>query len=367
MADQAPTMKAVVFKKPYSVAYQEVPRPTEPGEGEAIVRVMACGLCGSDIHPYRGAEKGLQRDTVCGHEFAGIVEEVGQGVQLKPGQRVAASFTTACGHCWFCSHGLSSRCDTVQLFGWINEENSCGIHGGQAQFVRVPYADGTLMVLPDHVSFEEGVLVGDIFSTGYFCAKNALSALSDAKMAPSEMTVAVVGCGPVGLCAIISARLLGVETVYAIDRVQSRLNLAKNLGAIAIAPGDSPIDAACAASATRSGRGVDAALEVVGAYDALDLCFRLVRPGGVVSSVGVHAHDKGFPISPEQCYDKNITFRSGRCPARSLMSEVCSMLDKADISRVISHRVPLSSASEMYAKFESQAPGVFKVIFDPWA
>ncbi|KAJ1804269.1 hypothetical protein LPJ75_005630, partial [Coemansia sp. RSA 2598] len=351
MSDQELAMKAVVFKEPFSVEYQDVPRPTDPGEGEAIVRVIACGLCGSDIHSYRGAEKGLQRDTVCGHEFAGIVEEVGQGVQLRPGQRVAASFTTACGHCWFCKHDLSSRCDIVQLFGWINEKDGCGLHGGQAQFVRVPYADGTLMALPDDVSFEEGVLVGDIFSTGYFCAKKALSALSDARMQPDEMTLAVVGCGPVGLCAIISARLLGVETVYAIDKVQSRLDLAKKLGAIAIAPGDSPIDTACAASATRSGRGFDAALEVVGSYDALALCFRLVRPGGVVSSVGVHAHDKGFPVSPEQCYECNVTFCSGRCPARSLMPEVCAMLKKADVSRIISHRVPLSTASEMYAKF----------------
>ncbi|KAJ2376391.1 hypothetical protein IW150_002019 [Coemansia sp. RSA 2607] len=359
-------MNAVVFKKPFEVSYEQVPRPTNPQKGEAIVRVMACGLCGSDLHPFRGAEEGLRPDTVCGHEFAGIVEEVGEDVALKPGQRVAASFTTACGNCWFCSHGLSSRCDTVQLFGWIGEDGN-GIHGGQAQFVRVPHADGTLMALSDDISYDEGVLLGDIFSTGYFCAKNALSALSDSRMDPKDMTVAVVGCGPVGLCAIASALQLGFGTVYAIDRAQSRLELAKKLGAISIAPGDSPIDTACAATVTKSGRGIDAALEVVGAYDALDLCFKLVRPGGVVSSVGVHAHDKGFPVSPEQCYDKNITFRSGRCPARSLMPELCKILKESGIVQIISHHVPLSRASEMYRKFESQAPGVFKVVFDPWA
>ncbi|KAJ1943121.1 hypothetical protein GGF37_002794 [Kickxella alabastrina] len=364
MSDEAPAMNAVVFKKPYEVSYERVPRPINPQAGEAIVRVMACGLCGSDLHPYRGAEKGLREDTICGHEFAGIIEEAGKGVTFARGQRVAASFTTACGTCWFCTHNLSSRCDTVQLFGWVNE-SGCGIHGGQAQFVRVPHANGTLMALPDNVSFDEGVLLGDIFATGYFCAKNAMSALADSQMTPAEMTITVVGCGPVGLCAIISAKLLGVGTIYAIDRVKSRLDMAAGVGAIAVAPGKSPLDVNCAV--TQSGRGMDAVLEVVGTFDALDLCFQLVRPGGVVSSVGVHAHDKGFPVSPEQCYDKNITFRTGRCPARSLMPEVCQLLQSADIGRIISHRVPLSAASEMYRKFETQEKGVYKVIFDPWA
>ncbi|KAJ2719813.1 hypothetical protein GGI07_004982 [Coemansia sp. Benny D115] len=364
----AETMDAVVFKEPYKVSFEKVPRPTHPQAGEAIVRVMACGLCGSDLHPYRGAEKGLRKNTVCGHEFAGVVEEVGEGVNLICGQRVASSFTTACGTCWFCTHNLSSRCETVQLFGWVNEDGS-GLHGGQAQFIRVSHANGTLMPLPEDVSFEEGVLLGDIFATGYFCAKNALGALlsDDSQLLPAEMSVAVVGCGPVGLCAVIGAQILGFGTIYAIDRVQSRLDIAQRLGAIPIAPKESPVDVLCASSASQSGRGVDAVLEVVGAFDALDLSFKVVRPGGVVSSVGVHAHDKGFPVSPEQCYDKNVTFRSGRCPARSLMPEMCSLLRNVDITRIISHRVPLSTASKMYDRFEKQDDGVFKVIFDPWA
>ncbi|KAJ2353318.1 hypothetical protein IWW50_006751 [Coemansia erecta] len=350
------TMKAVVFKEPYKVSYEDVERPSNPQAGEAIVRVKACGLCGSDLHPYRGAEAGLRAGTVCGHEFAGIVEEVGAGVQLAPGERVAASFTTACGSCWFCTHSLSSRCDSAQLFGWVDEANK-GVHGGQAQFVRVPHADGTLMRLPDDVSFEDGVLLGDILSTGFFCAKNALAMLADSNIPLAQLSVAVVGCGPVGLCAVASARMLGFGQVFAVDRVQSRVDAAVQLGA-----------QSQGLKAANEGRGVDAVLEVVGAYEALKLGFELVRAGGVVSSVGVHAHDRGFPVSPGECYDKNVTFRSGRCPARSLMDEVSQLVKSTDIARhIVSHRVPLAAASEMYEKFEAQKDGILKVIFDPWA
>ncbi|KAJ2208357.1 hypothetical protein IW145_000805 [Coemansia sp. RSA 521] len=350
------TMKAVVFKEPYKVRYEEVERPSDPQAGEAIVRVKACGLCGSDLHPYRGSEAGLRAGTVCGHEFAGTVEEVGAGVELVPGERVAASFTTACGTCWFCTHSLSSRCDNAQLFGWIDEANE-GIHGGQAQFVRVPHADGTLMRLPKDVSFEEGVLLGDILSTGYFCAKNALTMLADSNIPPAQLSVAVIGCGPVGLCAVASARMLGFGQIFAIDRVQSRVDTAVKLGA-----------QSQGYETANDGRGVDAVLEVVGAYEALKLSFEIVRMGGVVSSVGVHAHDKGFPVSPGQCYDKNVTFKSGRCPARSLMSEVSQLVKTTDVVRhIISHRVPLAAAAEMYEQFEAQKDGILKVVFDPWA
>ncbi|KAJ1995272.1 hypothetical protein GGI25_002288 [Coemansia spiralis] len=358
-------MKAAIFKQPYEVAYADIARPSDPQEGEAIVRVMACGLCGSDLHPYRGAEKGLQPGTVCGHEFAGVIEQVGAGVSLAPGTRVAASFTTACGQCWFCTHSLSSRCKSARLFGWIDESGS-GVHGGQAQFVRVPHADTTLVGLPDDVSFEEGVLAGDIFSTGYFCAKNALNALADSGLSPCDLTVVVIGCGPVGLCAVAGARMLGFGHMYAIDRVESRLQMAQQLGATPVYPGQNPDDTIKAATAHNGGYGADAVLEVVGAYEALDLSFQLVRPGGVVSSVGVHAHDRGFPVSPEQLYNKNITFCSGRCPARSLMEESIQLVSLSGILQIISHRVPLSHAPEMYAKFEKQADGILKVIFDPW-
>ncbi|KAJ2304399.1 hypothetical protein IWW55_002447 [Coemansia sp. RSA 2706] len=350
------TMKAVVFDEPYKVSYGDVERPSNPQPGEAIVRVMACGLCGSDLHPYRGSEAGLRTGTVCGHEFAGIVEEVGSGVKLTPGERVAASFTTACGRCWFCTHALSSRCDSAQLFGWVDEAGQ-GIHGGQAQFVRVPHADGTLMRLPDDVTFEEGVLLGDIMATGYFCAKNALSLLADSGIPPEQLSVAVVGCGPVGLCAVASARALGFGQIFAVDRVQSRVDAAVKLGALGQG-----------LESANDGRGMDAVLEVVGAYEALKLSFALVRAGGVVSSVGVHAHDKGFPVTPGECYDKNVTFRSGRCPARSLMNEIGELVKSTDIARhIISHRVPLATASEMYEKFEAQKDGILKVVFDPWA
>ncbi|ORX66778.1 putative alcohol dehydrogenase [Linderina pennispora] len=313
------------------------------------------------MHPYRGAEKGLRPGTVCGHEFAGVVEQVGSGVALDVGQRVAASFTTACGDCWYCTHHLSSRCDAVKL------PRAIGIHGGQAQFVRVPNANGTLMALPDDVSFEEGVLIGDIFSTGYFCAKNALSTLSEAGIPVAELSIAVVGCGPVGLCAVMCAKQLGFGTIYAIDRVESRLQMSERLGAIPVSLDKSPAKIIGDATVAGSRHGVDGVLEVVGNYGALQLAFELVRPGGVVSSVGVHAHDKGFPVSPEQCYDKNITYRCGRCPARSLMDELVPLIRGCNATQIISHRVPLTRAVEMYKMFDSQADGALKVIFDPWA
>ncbi|KAJ2711186.1 hypothetical protein H4R19_003367 [Coemansia spiralis] len=350
------TMKAVVFKGLCEVSYEDVERPCNAQAGEAIVRVMACGLSGWDLNQYRGYEDGPVVGTVCGHDFAGVVEEAGAGVELAVGARVAGCFTTSCGECWFCTRSLSSRCERGQLFGWRAADGS-GLHGAQAQFVRVPLANGTLVPLANSMSYEDGVLLGNALTTGYFCAKGAIALLAEADADKSQLSVAVLGCGPVGLCAVASAKALGVGTVYAVDSVTARVAAAVRLGARDLPP-----------AAANGGRGVDAVLEAAGTSHSLDLAFKMVRIGGVVSAVGVHARAGGFPVTAADCYDKNVTFRSGRCPARSLVPEVVALLKPADITRhVVSHRVPLSAAPDIYEQLVAHANGMLKAIFNPWA
>lgn len=348
-------MKALTFAGRETVRFESVAEPAIASPSDALVEVRLSAICGSDLHVYHEREKGLDPGTVLGHEFVGEVVETGSSVtSIKPGDRVASPFTTNCGRCFFCTRGLSCRCPEGQLFGWV--EGGEGLQGAQAERVRVPLADSTLLKLPDAVSDEDGLLLGDVLSTGDFCA--------DLAGVDATGVYAVVGCGPVGLMAIVAARHRGAERIVAVDAVPERLELARTFGARPASYKDgSPLDVVHEAT---EGRGADAVLEVVGSPAATRLAVDLVRPGGVVASVGVHTEEH-FAFGPAEAYDKNLTYRSGRCPARNQMERLLPLVSEGryPLSTVISHRLPLEDGPRAYALFDRKQDGCTKVVLRP--
>jgi threonine dehydrogenase-like Zn-dependent dehydrogenase len=287
-----------------------------------------------------------------GHEFTGEIVETGRAVKkFKTGTKVMSPFSTSCGKCFYCLKGLTSRCVQSQLFGWV--ENQKGLQGGQAEYVRVPLADATLLEIPEGIDWEHALLLGDIIPTGFFCARQA-------GIHPSE-THAVIGCGPVGLMAILGARELGAEKIYAIDTLPERLAIARSFGAIPV--NASATDPILVMKDVTEGRGADAVMEAVGNKATGKLAYELVRPGGIISMVGV-CTDQHMPFSPTDAYNKNLTFKVGRCPARSLMNELTAVVrsQKYDYASVITHRLSLSEGVVGYDLFANKKENCLKVI-----
>jgi threonine dehydrogenase-like Zn-dependent dehydrogenase len=348
-------VKALTYHGPGSVRCEDAPDPAIADPGDAIVRVEASAICGSDLHVYEGRERGLDEGTVLGHEFAGRIVSAGAGVVSRAiGDRVVSPFTTSCGSCFYCARGLSARCARGRLFGWV--EAGAGLHGGQAELVRVPMADATLFPVPDDLALELALFLGDVLATGYHGAMLAGAA--------PGVACAVIGCGPIGLAGIVCARELGAETVYAVDTIPERLALAARFGATAV-DAKSGHAATIMRSATE-GRGADAVLEAVGSPDAGRLAYELVRPGGTIAVVGVH-HETGFAFSPANAYDKNLTYRTGRCPARGLMEAVLPIARRRrdDLAAIVTHRLPLSEGSGAYELFAAKRDGCIKVVLTP--
>lgn len=348
-------MKALTFQGKQKIRYQDVDDPRIESPRDAIVKVSLTAVCGSDMHVYLEREKGLDRGTVMGHEFVGEVVEAGSGVGgVKVGDLVASPFTTSCGECFFCQSGLPGRCTSGQLFGWV--QNGAGLHGGQAEYVRVPLADSTLVPLPEGVLKEEGLLLGDVFSTGWYCADMA-------ETGPGGV-YAVVGCGPVGLMAVVGAKDRGAGKIFAIDSIQYRLEIAARFGAVPI--DFSKEDPAGIILDATDGRGADAVLEAVGSADAGRSAYQLVRPGGIIAVAGVHTEEH-FVFSPAEAYDKNLTYRVGRCPARRYMEQLMPVLQekKYDITAIISHRMRLEDGAEAYAKFDKRLEDCVKIVLEP--
>lgn len=345
-------MQAVTFQGKKNVKYETVAEPILEQPTDAIVKVHLAGICGSDLHPYHEREKGLDAGTVMGHEFVGEIVECGKDVRrFKAGQRVCCPFTTNCGVCYYCRIGLTCRCVHGQLFGWRSQ--GAGLHGGQAEYVRVPLADTTLLEIPENVSLPAALLLGDVLSTGFFCAENAGVAAGH--------TCAVLGCGPVGLMAVIAARELGAGQLFAIDEVPERLQLAEKFGATPVNfqlhPPQEIIEAAT------EGRGADTVLEVVGNAAAARAAFELIRSGGVISTVGVHT-ETDMAFSPGQAYDKNLTYKNGRCPARYYMEKLLPLLQKEayEFTAVITHHLPLANGAKGYQLFDEKKDRCIKAV-----
>ena len=337
-------MKALTFQSVREVAVSDLPDARVEEPTDVVVRVELGAICGSDLHVFRGAEAGLDQGTVLGHEFAGEVVEVGSAVErIAVGDRVVAPFSTSCGVCPSCERGLTSRCERGELFGWV--EGGRGLHGGQAELVRVPLADGSLVKIPDGRD-PAALFAGDVMSTGMFLAE-----MGDAGPGKS---VAVIGCGPVGLMAAIAAREAGAEEVFALDFLPERLELARSFGA-------TPVDAKETAQLPQ---GVDAALEAVGSPASTRLAFDLLRPGGTLAAAGVHV-EPHLAFSPGEAYDKNLTYRAGRAPARRFLERALELGARHGIERIVSHRLRLDEGAEGYRIFDGRLDGATKVLLEP--
>lgn len=348
-------MRALTFHGRRDVRVETVadPRIVEPGD--ALVRVRLAAVCGSDLHVYHERERGLDAGTVMGHEMMGEILEVGSAVtSVRPGDRVLSPFSTSCGRCPACREGLTARCPRGQLFGWV--AGGRGLAGVQAELARVPLADGTLVVVPGEIDDETALLLGDVVATGWYCARNA-------GVRPGIGATVVVGCGPVGLMAVVAAREQGAETLFAVDAVAERLELAKHFGAHPLALDEDPVAALLEAT---GGRGAEAVLEVVGSAAAGRLAWELVRPGGTISIVGVH-NEPVFSFSPAEAYDKNLTLRIGRCPARAMLAEVLPVArsGRHDLTASVSHRMPLEDGPRAYEMFDRKLDGCTKVVLRP--
>jgi threonine dehydrogenase-like Zn-dependent dehydrogenase len=348
-------MRAVTFQGKRSVTVESVPDPRLESPTDAVVKVHLAGICGSDLHVYHERERGLDRGTVMGHEFVGEIVELGDDVRsFVKGSRVLSPFTTSCGGCSYCREGLTARCGSGELFGWVQEGR--GLHGAQAEYVRVPLAESTLVRVPDGVGEKEALLLGDVLSTGFFGARMA-------GVRPGGRA-AVVGCGPVGLMAVAAARELGAEEIFAIDSIPERLALAERFGATPV--DHSRQDVPAVVREATGGRGADGVVEAVGSAAAGRLAVDLVRTGGTLAIVGVHTEDE-LPFSPSEAYDKNLTFRTGRCPARAILEELIPLVQekKYDMAAAISHERPLDEGAAGYRIFDRKEDGCIKVALRP--
>ncbi len=345
-------MKAVCFQDINVVECREIAEPVLENHGDAIVQIELAGLCGSDLHPFFGRELGLDPGTVMGHEFVGQILEVGQDVRsFKAGDRVFAPFSTSCGNCFYCSGGLTSRCEHGQLFGWRSD--GVGLHGGQAERVRVPLADGTLMLVPPEMTAETALLLGDNFSTGYYCAEMA--------SVNSTGTFVIVGCGTVGVMAVLAAKSMGAKNLLVLDQVKSRLEIAEKHGAESFTTIQ---EVNKRVAELTDGRGADAVMELVGLPEAMGTSFKLLRPGGILSVIGCHC-TPDFSFSPVDAYNKNLTYRTGRCPARHYMQGLSERAATGEfkLDAFITHYFAMEDCKEAYDVFSQRKNGCLKAAF----
>lgn len=346
-------MRALTFTNS-EVAFGDAPEPEILEPTDAIVRMRAAGICGSDLHLIHERVPGLRDGSVLGHEIVGIVEAVGTEVAtVRPGDRVVASFLIACGSCWSCIRGETNQCEELRALGYGMFLGD--LDGAQAERVRVPVADVNLLPLPPQVSDEAAVFVGDILTTGVYIAERS-------GVAPGT-SVSVVGAGPVGLMTILAARGRGADTVYAIDLDPARLELAAELGAI-------PIDASAkdpvvAIQKATGERGSDIAIECVGATQTLLTALDLVRPNGTVGVIGVHVDlEMTFPLG--EVWRKGLRIEMGAtCPVHAYWREALELIASGaiDPTLVVTDRMQLADGVEAYRRFDARES--LKVILTP--
>jgi len=391
-------MKANCWMGLRSMEVQEVPDPQILNQRDVIVKVSSTAICGSDLHLYNGHVPTMVPGDVMGHEFMGEVVEIGRDVKnVKVGDRVVVAFPIACGNCGQCKRELYSTCENSNPNAWLAEKqwghSPCGIFGyshtlggfagGQAQYVRVPFADvGTIKIEDDTLPDESVLFLSDIFPTGYMGAE-----MCDIK--PGD-TVAVWGCGPVGQFAIASAYMLGADRVIAIDRFEYRLQMAREkAGAVTLNYED--VDIYTALKDMTGGRGPDHCIDAVGleahthsplyAYDrvkqtlmqetdrpiALRQAIMACRNGGTVSVIGVYAGfvDK-FPMGA--IVNRSLTIKAGQCHVQRYMRPLLDRIQNREIdpSFVITHKMGLDEAPKGYDIFNRKLDACEKIVLNPW-
>lgn len=337
-------MLAAVWHGGDKICLEQRPLPEIQEPRDAIVRVTRSTICTSDLHIRHGAVPQALPGIILGHEFVGEIVEAGTALRLRPGDRVAANCETFCGDCWFCRRGYINNCVHG---GWML---GCRIDGCQAEYVRVPFADMGLTKIPPTVTDEQALFIGDILSSGYFGAE-----LSEIR--PGD-TVAVLGAGPVGLCAAQCARLFGAGKVAVIDIDPFRLEIARQNGAdVVINP--SEMDATEAVLALTQGRGADSVIECAGGGDTFQTAWKLARPNGMVALVAMYEEAQKLPL-PDM-YGKNLIFKTGGVDARHcgiLMDLIAAGRLRTDF--LITHRGPLTEILEGYRVFENHLENCLK-------
>jgi threonine dehydrogenase-like Zn-dependent dehydrogenase len=389
-------MKAVCFYDKNEVRVQEVPDPQILRPRDAILRVTTTAICGSDLHLYHGVMPTLKKGDILGHEFMGEVVEVGTEVRtLKKGDRVVVPFTIACGRCFFCEKQLWSLCDNSNPNAWMPEElygfSGSGLFGythmyggyagGQAEYVRVPFADVGPIKVPEGLTDEQVLFLSDIFPTGYMAAENC-------GIEPGD-TIAVWGCGPVGQFCIKSAFLLGAERVIALDKIPERLRMAYEQSGAEVLNYEE-VNVVEALREMTGGRGPDACIDAVGLeahgtsigeiYDWTKQVMRLgtdrpnvlrqaiqaCRKGGTVSVPGVYGGllDK-LPFGA--AFAKGLTFKMGQTHVHRYLRPLLERIERGEInpSFVITHRVPLEQAADAYRTFDQKEDECIKVVLKP--
>jgi 2-desacetyl-2-hydroxyethyl bacteriochlorophyllide A dehydrogenase len=347
------TMKAALLRRPYEVVLDEVPIPKLENPKDVLLKVELTAICGSDLHPYKGRVE-LEDDVILGHEFLGtVVETADPAGPVQVGDRAVASYVVNCGECFWCHRGDMARCIGARIFGVGIAMG--GLGGGQAEYVVVPNADTTLKKLPvaSAGTDEDMLFVGDILTTGYEAVRRAVN--------PGD-TVAVVGAGPVGLCAAMSAVALGAAQVVVIDKVPDRLKEAETIGAIAVnADTDDPADAVLDLT---DWRGADLVVEAVGHESALQSACGIVRSGGTISVPGLYTED-AISLPYGNLWLKGITLQGGLANVVGYRDEVTALVcaGKLSPSRIISHRMGLSEVSEAYRLFADRK--AMKIVLDP--
>jgi 2-desacetyl-2-hydroxyethyl bacteriochlorophyllide A dehydrogenase len=344
-------MRAVTFQKPGDVRVEERPEPTLENPDEAIIKVDATGICGSDLHIYNGRVR-IEPGFTIGHEFVGTVLEAGDQVtRVAPGDRVCGCFHTACGTCFFCMRGEYHECEAKRTFGHGGTLGS--LQGTQAERALVPHADMTLRKVPDHVSDDVALFAGDVMGTGYH-------AVAAGGVGPGD-SVAVLGLGPVGLCAVQTGVAAGAAPVLAIDTVDDRLDVARRFGATPVhLTEESPRDVA---KLLTDGRGVDVAVDAVGHPDALDLAIRLARNAGTVVAIGVYA--ERCEVHMGLVWLKGLTLRAGPANVIGHFDRVLGMLSAGllDPTPLVTHHMALDEAPTAYGVYDRRE--ALKIVLTP--
>lgn len=330
-------MKALVYKGPGQKALEDRAMPVIQAPGDAVVKMVKTTICGTDLHILKGDVPTCEPGRILGHEGVGVIESVGAAVTtFKPGDRVLISCISSCGKCEYCRRGMYSHCSTG---GWILGNV---IDGAQAEYVRIPHAETSLYPLPDGADEEAMVMLSDILPTGFECG------VLNGKVAPGS-TVAIVGAGPIGLAALLTAQLYSPAEIIMIDLDDNRLDVARRFGA-AQTINSALANAEERVAALTGGRGVDAAIEAVGVPATFELCEALVAPGGVIANIGVHG--KPADLHLETLWSRNIAITTrlvDTVTTPMLLRTVQS--GKIDPTRLITHRFALDQILDAYDTF----------------